>query len=244
MIKRHSLAVLASLVALLALSGCMRMHQNFELHSDDTVSGTIIMAYDLASAEAQGMTREDLVSGLDTDGLTAGQEGSVTAAEYDQDGYVGYELTFNHTELGQLGSDTGVVIQREGDEFLFSADLGGSTDTSMLDQASLDRLDVKISVAFPGPVLSQEGGVISGNTVHWDVDFSGEVVISARGSAVEGGSEANTLTIVLVGVGLIVVLGALLLVVRSRRAGGTGAAGAAGAGAAPLVEGPAGDGYE
>ena len=205
------------------------------------------MAYDLASAEAQGMTREDLLSGLDTEGLITGQEGSVTAAEYDQDGYVGYEITFDHTELGQLGSDAGVVIQRDGDEFVFSADLGGSTDTSMLDPASLARLDVELSVTFPGPVLSQEGGVISGNTVHWDVDFNGEVIISARGSAVEGTGEASVLAIVLVGTGLLLLLGVLVLVVRNRKSGGEAAdAGAIGpgAGGVRLVEGPAGDGYE
>lgn len=223
----------------------MRMHQNFELHTDDTVSGTIIMAYDLAAAEAQGMTRDDLLSGLDTDGLISGQQGSVTAAEYDQDGYVGYEITFNHTELGQLGSDAGVVIQREGDEFVFWADLGGSTDISMLDAASRERLDVELAVTFPGKVLSQQGGVISGNTVHWDVDFSGEVIISARGSAVPGGGEAAALPIVLVGAGLVLALGILLLVVRSRKASASGTGGATAAGpSAPLVEGPAGDGYE
>lgn len=239
--KKNLLAVVLSLVVLVGLSGCLRMHQDLVLHSDNTVSGTMIMAYDLESALAEGLTREDLMSGMDTESLVESQGGTVTAAEYDQDGYLGYKLTLNNTPLETLGADTGVVITRDGEEFTFAVDLAELTTGIEFDQATLDILDVRFSVTFPGSVLAQEGGVVSGNTVSWTAEFTGDEVFSARGSAVADSGGLSGLAISLLVGGVVVLLLVVgLVVARGRAAGGVGPGGA---GADVLVEGPADEGY-
>ena len=77
-------------------------------------------------------------------------------------------------------------------------------------------MELRIAIAFPGPVSQQSGGTITGNTVTWTPAFGEKTEILATGSAIGGGGDGPTMWILL-GLAILLVVVVALVVVRSRR---------------------------
>lgn len=222
--SRKVLALITAVFALLALTGCMRMHEDLTLHSDNTASGSIIMAYDIAVMEMSGMSEddvEDLLSAEGLDDLTGMGDDAVSVTEYREDGFVGYRMEFTEMPLEDLTSEAGITITREGDEFIVEADYSAiEADLQAVPANMLASMDMKTTITFPGAVIEQRGGEVEGKTVTWITNFSDLGEVYGRAYAIEGaGSGAPVLLIGVAAVLLLLVLLGIVifLVLRGRK---------------------------
>jgi hypothetical protein len=220
------------------LTGCLKMDINLTLSSNDTVSGSMIFAFDKQLLELTGQNPQDVIGSAAP--LPSDVQG-VSSKPYDDGKYAGQEFTFDSVPLSQFNTDdpSALKIVREGDVFKVSGtlDLSTGTDTTTTTdptvQQALQSAEVKISITFPGEVTDTNGQV-SGTTVTWSPKIGDTLDLQATGSAIgSGGSSSSTIIWVVVGV-LLVLAGAVgvLLLIRKRQA----AAGAVAEGA--VAEGP------
>lgn len=181
------------LAAVLALAGCMKIDYTATLHSDDTVSWTMVMATSDALAQQMGMDPKDLWQSVGADSTSDLPDGT-TVEDYTQDGYTGVRMTAENQPLSAAsGTDGALTFTREGDEFVVSGNLDLTDTSSELDtadpqtQAMLDSFQVRFAVTFPGPV-SENNGTLDGTTVTWSPKYGESLQVSARGSAVGDGA--------------------------------------------------------
>lgn len=140
---RRTTALTVALVAPLALSGCFTMNMDFEVDSDDEVSGTMIFAIDETWAEMAEQDEEEL---FDTGDLPEG----ATAEPYAEDGRVGQKVTFDGVPLEEWnrsmaetsegaetpGSDTFSLVHEDG-QYVFKATMdtmGSGQDSEEADE--------------------------------------------------------------------------------------------------------------
>ena len=205
------------------LAGCFRVDMDVEVSSDDTVSGTAVIAIDESLIELSGQSADDIFSDVDRSELPEGA--SVEA--YSEDGFVGQQITFEDVPLEEFtssdtfsGSGLGdeLRIVREGDEFVVTGalDMSGDqfTDTE-IPQQFLENFEFTISITFPGEVTSSTGEV-DGNTVTWRPQVGENTRIEARASAIPSPS-SPWLIVLLVALGAFL-LGAVAFLLMRRRA--------------------------
>ncbi|WP_134325016.1 LppM family (lipo)protein [Cumulibacter soli] len=182
----RSLMILAGV---LLLSGCFLIDMKMTVSSDDTVSGTMVIAVEESAAAAL----EEMGEG---DGLVNGSEdmpAGATVEPYEQDGYVGRQISFDQVsidEFNEMFQENGgtFTLTRDGDSFVFEGNLdtgsgsggadpsaGGAdpSDPAMPDMDAmmeqiLSSASMSMSMSFPGEVTDTNGEV-DGTTVTWDL---------------------------------------------------------------------------
>ncbi len=174
-----------------SLAGCMKVDMDLDLQSDETVDGSMIIAFDREFAELMGET-DAMTDGLldESADLPAGS----TSEPYEDDDYIGARYTFEDTSLSEFvdDGDGSLSITHEGDEFVVGGEVDLSstaTDLGDLDAGDLgdaemfegmmDAFDVRISITFPGDVLEHNGD-LDGRTVTWAPDPGETLELSAR----------------------------------------------------------------
>jgi hypothetical protein len=216
--------LLGSAALALLLASCFRVNMDLEVAPDNTVSGSAVIAVDESLLELSGQSVDQLLADMDLSDLPPGS----TAEPYEEDGFVGQEVTFEEVPLGAFtgdgalsGSATGeeLSIVREGDEFRVtgSFDMSGQEFTGTeIPREFLDNFEFRISITFPGRVTSATGD-IDGNTVTWEPRVGENTQIQAVASAIP--SSSPLLMIVVIAAGALL-LGAIvyLLTHRSREA--------------------------
>lgn len=157
-LRRWGAVALLSLLAMLTLSGCIRVQASMTVSEDDLVSGQIIVA---SVAIKQGDTGPALTIPVEL-------KNKVKSEVYTADGYVGQTLTFKELTFPEIGmlSDAATVgkqyrisIRRAGD----LVTMAGSVDLSELPH---DRADVQFKVTLPGKV-SRTNGINDNGTITW-----------------------------------------------------------------------------
>jgi hypothetical protein len=212
--KKRLAVILTALLALFALSGCIKVDMELRLQPEDTVDGTIIMAFDKQMMEMFDMTAEDLLadSGTDTSDLPEG----ASVSTYDDGTYAGQQIDFVGTPIADFSEtgDTGLNIVREDDNYVVS----GSFDGTGIDPSMTEGTDfeMKITVIFPGPVVSANGE-ISGNSVTWVPEPGVDMPIEAVGSAIASGGGGGSSTLIFIIVGIAVVAGGAIAFVLIKR---------------------------
>jgi hypothetical protein len=123
--RRNGSAVALIALVVVGLSGCMKVDADLTLQSDDTISGTMLMAYTNELAESLGQTPDTMIKfmGLDSPETDPGE--TFTVEPYSDDDYMGATITFDGSPLDRFGGNTlgmenGLVIERDGDEFVVS----------------------------------------------------------------------------------------------------------------------------
>lgn len=227
-------------LVVLALSGCMKMDMDIELHADDTVSGTFIVGIsnefaDLVGQSPDQMAEEMAAEMVDVDGTTV--------APYADDDYIGTVTTFDAVPLAEWtasnADDESLRVVREGDEYVVSGVLDLTEAGGMEEFGLTIPLDIRIAVTFPGSV-TEHNGTLTGTTVEW-VPVAGErLVIDARGSAVAGGGAGFPWLILVAGLVAVAAVVAIVLVAARRRSTGDVVAAPAAAGYAPEGYAPEG----
>ena len=207
--------VLGSVALALLLAGCFKVNMDLDVTADNTVSGTAVIAVEESILELSGQSVDQLFADMDLSDLPPGSE----AEPYDEDGFVGRQITFEEVPISEFTGDGALSgaasgedlnIVREGDEFHVTGgfDMSGQEFTgSEIPQQFLDNLEFRISITFPGPVSSASGD-IDGNTVTWEPRVGQNTEIQAVASAIPS-SRSPLLMIVLIAAGALV-LGAIV----------------------------------
>ncbi len=225
------------------LSSCIKLNMDLTVSTDNTVSGSAIVAVDKQLLALSGQPVDEIFGG-DTI-APEGTEG-LTTSDYEDDTFVGQEITFDGVPiaaLSELEDADALKIAREGDVFTVTGALDMTNDTGGADaneavQNALSSADISISITFPGPVASSNGE-INGNTVSWTPKLGERTELQAQASAIPSGSSSSpVLWIVIAAVAVLVVIGAVLMMRRRSAATADGPSDGATLEAPPVSEMP------
>jgi hypothetical protein len=217
---RAGLRVLALGALALLLSACIKVDMDLDVAPDNTVSGSAVLAVDQNLVELSGQTADQLFQDVDLSNLPPG----ATVTPYEDEGFVGQEVTFDDVPLSEFsggqtlgGSGEDLSITRVGDEFHVAGGLDMSSaefTSGQIPQGMLDNFEFRISITFPGRVTSSTGS-IDGNTVTWEPRIGQNTEIRAVASAIPSGG-TPWLTIALAAGGALL-LAVILFLIMSRR---------------------------
>lgn len=224
----------------LLLSACLKLDMDLQVSSENTVSGTVILAVQTSLLELGGGSIEDVL-GTDSP-LPEGLEG-VTQEPYEDEEFTGQRFTFDSIPLERFNENEeqdALRIVREGDVFRvtgaldLAAGASGATGLSGIDpEQFLQGAELRIVIAFPGEV-TETNGVADGNTVTWEPEVGERLELQATASAIESGGGSSTMLLLIVGGAAVLAL-IVLLVVMSRRRGRPAVATAAAGVPSPAV---------
>jgi hypothetical protein len=210
-------------LAMLA-TGCMKVDLSLQLHSDDTVDGTMTYAVSRDLLTLTNSSPEDLLGQVASQGpLPSGV--SAQESDYADDTFVGKTLTFSDVGIGAfqrsgIGGET-LSIQRVGDTFQVSGEVDlTSSATGQLQPGTAQLakdMQLRLAITFPGPVQQQTGGTVTDNTVTWTPVYGQKTEIRATGSAV-GDETGSPIVWIAIAAGVVVLIATMVLIVRRRRA--------------------------
>lgn len=210
---------LAFTTLVVLLSSCIKLNMDLTVSTDNTVSGSAIVAIDKQLLALTGQPVDQIFGG-DTI-APAGTQG-VTTKDYEDDAFIGQEITFEGAPIDALSASEdpdALRIVREGDVFTVTGaldltnDAGGDATNGAVEDAFASA-DIRISVTFPGPVTSSNGE-IEGNTVSWSPKVGQRIELQAQASAIPSGSSMSpVLWAVIVAAVAVVVIGAVMMMRR------------------------------
>jgi hypothetical protein len=213
-IKKKMGAIVATVVLVLGLSGCVRVISDITLHENNTASGEMVVAVQEGIGESMGMTDQEFADQLNADSGTDTMT-NAKVAPYKQDGYVGTRITFSDEPIDTFKGADG-AITREGDTFVFQGTATDSSETEGLPEGS--GAIATMSITFPGAV-TEHNGTLKGNTVTWDLLTLTEAPY-AKGSAIGGGGSSPLAVIIIAAIAL-AALAIVGIVLMKRRKGGS-----------------------
>lgn len=216
-----------AVLAVVTLSGCIKVDANVAINPDATASGTF--AFELQRDAASFLGIGDLATfeqQIDEGALTDGQEldsfQECVTGESDT-GYT-YTCTFANTAFSE--PDGLWRIAKEGSTIVFTmasegAGEDGAEAASMLGDAGMGSIDV--TVEFPGTITAVQGDLVertSDTTARVSASMMDtiDVTIRSEDGASQGGVAAIIVVAIAVGVVVLLIVAVILLVMR-RRAG-------------------------
>jgi hypothetical protein len=213
-------------VATLALvcTSCLKVDLAMRLHTDDTVDG--IMTY-AVSRNLLTLTNSspDALLGHVASGQPLPSGVDYETTEYADATFVGRTLTFDGADIAAfqqegIGGET-LSIRRVGDTFQVSGEVDLTSSTGQLQPGAAQLakdMQLRLAITFPGPVLEQSGGAITGpDTVTWTPTYGTKTQITATGSALGDRTSGPILWIVLAGAAVALAVLAVVIVRRRRR---------------------------
>lgn len=212
--RRLPALVLLAVLAMLSLSGCVRMHVALAVSQDDLVSGEMIIAV-LPSRD--GDPGPTLV-------IPAELADRVHTEKYAADGYVGQKVTFadlRFADVTTLSESISPGNTQYRLSFRRSGDLVSMAGSIDLTQLPAERADVQIKMAFPGSI-NRTNGLNEDGTITWSPKPGAvtEFGVTAEYTDTSGGSWVKWALIMAaaaIGVALIVLLLALLVHRHTRK---------------------------
>lgn len=154
------------------LSGCFKFTMDLEVSSQDTISGTAVVAL---SKELQALAQG---GGEEPTGAFADLEGT-KVTEFDDGTFVGQQYEFSRSPIEDWALDddsSALTIQRDGDNLVVSGSLSFEDEEADPEagedfgfgQAFFDSADLRVSIKFPGKILETNGDVNEEtNTITW-----------------------------------------------------------------------------
>jgi hypothetical protein len=210
---------LGSLAIALLLAGCFKVNMNLDVATDDTVSGSAVIAVEESMLDLLDQSVDELFADMDLSELPDG----ASTEPYREGGFVGQQVTFESVPLSEFagsgalsGTGDDISIVREGDEFHVTGgfDMSGEGFTGTeVPQEFLENIEFTIAITFPGEVMSATGD-IDGNTVTWEPTVGENTRIEAVASAIPS-SSSPILMIVLIALGALA-LGAVVYFLTHR----------------------------
>ena len=183
---RKSLMAAIALTFVVFTSGCMKFNMDLTVNKDDTVEGSMVVAFSNSALGLMGGGNP-----LDTADLGQDQEG-VTTMPYKDSEYTGTKVTFEPKKFSEFSTGaTGeeLSFKRDGDIVTVSGAINlnnGDIDTAQLEEYKsnpltsylFENMDISVSITLPGKVTSK-AGTVSGNTVTFKGDLGEKIVIDA-----------------------------------------------------------------
>ncbi|MDN4491325.1 hypothetical protein QQX13_10825 [Demequina sp. SYSU T00068] len=216
--KKLLRGIALSLLAVVALTGCLKIEGSFVLHEDDTIDGTFLIAVQKGIGDSMGMSDEDLLSQM-TEDMDAGDLDGATVEPYEDDDWVGQRVVFDSLPIAEASEDdAGLTVVREDGFFVVQGDpLASESEGEDGDLGGLPGAEATMSVTFPGDIV-ETNGAVEGTTVTWDLLTLDEPMY-AKGRATAGFSLPTWAWYAGGGTLLLAALGIVLGVVLSRRRG-------------------------
>lgn len=220
MLRKSLMATIALTLAVLT-SGCMKFNMDLTVNKDDTVQGSMIIAFSneaLDLANSMGGS-----SSLDTNTLIQKQDG-MTTEPFKDDKFTGTKVTFSPKKFSEFSTGTvdSLKFTRTGDIVSVSGALdlsGGDPTTFEQAQANpmtaglLKNFDISIRLTLPGKVTSTSG-VVSGNTVTFKGTPGAKLVIDAKS---DQSPTSDSSMLIFGGVAVAAVAVGVVLFLRSRK---------------------------
>lgn len=221
-LSRRLVAIL-TIPLVLILSSCIRMTADYDIVSEDEIKLVANIGVQNSFADQMGSELPSLCDQGDFDDV----EGA-TAEEYTEEGpegYTGCEISGTAT-LADMGGD-GTSITLVDDVWTFSMDGEESNEEMSADMFT----DFRVSVTFPGKVLSHSGtSTVEGTTVTWANAADMFTADGLTATAENGAGGGLTWLWILLGVLALAAIGAAIYVLTRRRAKPTDGAPYAGPG--------------
>jgi len=221
MFRRIQLA-LAAVSILLVTSGCMKVNMDLTVNGNDTVSGSIIIAFSKEAINtAKSLGSE---SALSTDSLIKEQPG-ITVEQFMDADYQGRKVTFEERPFNEFTTGTdadSLTFTRNGNIISVTGaiDMAGE-DPSLIDQVRTNPLtsnlfsksDISVSITMPGKVTSTTG-LIEGNTVTFKGELGENIMIDVQA---DDSSPFGLIAIAIGGLVLAGAVGAGVLLLNRRK---------------------------
>jgi len=222
----------AATLAVLGLTGCIKVDAVVGIGPDTTGSGTFALEFQKEAAGFLGIT--DLASfesQISEGALTEGDEldAFTECVTSENDTAYVYTCTFANTEF--TDPEGLWQITKEGEEIVFTMSSPGAGEEAagaedLLGGASMGGINV--TAEFPGPITSIEGALVeqtSENEAVIRASMMDEITVTIRSEAGSSGPSLSVILVIAVTAGIIVLLiVAVVLLVMRRRAGTSAAA--------------------
>ncbi|WP_203567528.1 LppM family (lipo)protein [Aestuariimicrobium ganziense] len=166
--RLRRLAILLAVPLLFLFTSCMRMQANFDIKSAERVEVTMDVGLQKALAEQSGetMTKEELCEESSTGSKPTDGLNDAKTEPYDDGTYIGCKVT-GWAPAGTLSSSGSTINLTDG-VWTFQMSGDGSTGGTEASQAAAMLSDFKVSVTFPGKVLTHNGtSTVDGKTATW-----------------------------------------------------------------------------
>lgn len=221
--KRIFTALASAVLVMLVTTGCMKLDMNLKVAGNDTVSGSVTMAFTKTLMDYAKQNGGD-TSSLKSSELFAKQPG-VTVKDYSDGEFEGTTYTFASVPLKKFAAkndSTSLSIVRKGSDIVVSGSLdtsgGGEADFASIKNNPLTapffkNSAITVSIELPGEIKSTNG-VRKGNKITWTGELGDNMTFEAVAYSPQG------LDPVLVTVGVAtaaVVAGGLVLFLRRKR---------------------------
>lgn len=223
----HRVAALTGIavVAILTLSGCIKVDANVAINTDATASGTF--AFELQREAASFLGIGDLATfeqQIDEGALTDGQELDSFQECVTGESDTGYTYTCTFANTAFTEPDGLWRIAKEGSTIVFTmasegAGEDGAEAVSMLGDAGMGSIGVVVE--FPGTITSVEGDLVektSDTTARVSASMMDtiDVTIRSEDGAAQGGIAGIIVVAIAVGVVVLLIVAVILLVMRRR----------------------------
>lgn len=215
---RLARAAALALLSVAVLSGCIRYDVDVTVSSDNTASGTMVIAVQKGVGEQLGVGSDEEALGQLFGEQDLGE--NFTEKDYAEDDWIGKTYTFEDQKLDELTAFSDLfTITRDGDTFT----LQGTDAPTTAEEAGQVPAggEATLSVTFPGKV-SSSNGTVDGNTVTWDL-FTTTEPLEATASATSG-PNIKLYAAIAGAVVLALALGAIAFIVIRRMRSGAAAA--------------------
>lgn len=187
MFRRIQIAF-ASAAVLLATSGCMKVNLDLTVKENDTVSGSMILAFSNDAIELAKSMGSD--SSLNTDSLVT-EEPGMTVEQYKDSDYAGTKITFDERPFAEFSTGTSadsLSFKRDGSIVSITGAINMAGDdpaaieqirTNPITSGLFDKSDISVSITMPGKILESSGTVV-GNTVTFKGELGDNIVIDVK----------------------------------------------------------------
>jgi hypothetical protein len=153
------------------LTGCLKIDIGLTVHSNDTVSGSAVLAIDRRVAALTGQTEDEIIRSMTENSATQLPPGARTE-RYTDETFIGVRVIFDNMSLstfnsGSAGPEDLRILHADG-QFRVT----GSMDLSEVDlsspgnQSLADSFQTRVAVTMPGRVI-EHNGELDDRTVTW-----------------------------------------------------------------------------
>jgi hypothetical protein len=233
-------------VAVLTLTGCIKVDANVAIASDATASGTF--GFELQKDAAGFLGISDLSSfeaAIDEGALTDGEELETFQECVTSESDAGYVYTCSFANASFTNPDDLWQISKNGSNIVFTMTNEGQSAedaemTGLLGDAGMGAINV--TVEFPGPITSVEGEFAektSDTTAKISASMMDTLKVTITSEESSGGGFAVILVVAIAAGVVVLLIVAVILLVMRRRAGTRSPEAAAEPTEAPAGEAPA-----
>lgn len=212
----------ACALAVVSLSGCLKLDADLTVNADATASGTLAVEFQKEAASFLGIT--DMASfeeGFASDELgTGGLEQFTDCTTSETDAAYVYTCTFENETFE--GTDSPWTITKEGDLVTLRVvnEAQSGDDAALLGDASLGSITV--SATFPGPITAVSGDAVektSDTTATISGSLTDSIDSSVTSESSSGGFSVSSLLVILLALAVValIVIVAVVLLMRRRK---------------------------